>query len=121
MENTENMDTAKKLSNFCREVKARLKGDTEEIVAAKNERKATAAIEGQINALKSILVDKEDKVTEAEEALGNIIYPVELITNPSGYVAAIKEKQEILDRAQEDLESTQETLNYFTTLLKEKF
>lgn len=122
MENkSNNMETTKKVSSFVKEVLARLKGDTETVVAAKNERKANAALEGQINSLKSKLVDDEDKVTEAEEALGNAIYPVELISDASTYVSRIKDAQEKLNNAQENLSDTETSLNYFQNLIKTKF
>jgi len=110
-----------KVSNFIKEVTARLKGDEAGVVAAKVERKATSAINGQLAALKAKLVDDETAVEDAEEALNNAIFPTSVFTDNSSYVRTIQARQEYLDIALATLESTKETIVYFENLVATKF
>jgi hypothetical protein len=110
-----------KVSNFMKEVTARLKGDEAGVVAAKVERKATSAINGQLAALKAKLVDDETAVEDAQEALNNAIYPIIVFTENSHYVKTILARQEFLDSAVATLDSTKETIAYLENLLSTKF
>ena len=110
-----------KVSNFIKEVTARLKGDEAGVVAAKVERKATSAINGQLAALKAKLVDDETAVEDAEEALNNAIFPTSVFTDNSSYVRSIQSHQEYLDGAKATLDSTKETIAYFENLVATKF
>lgn len=103
-------------SNFVKEVLARLTGDTDQAVALKNQRKANAAIEGQLAALKSRQVNAEDTVTEAQEALGNAKYPTVLIASSESYIAGIKTATEKLNSAQDALDAVNESLKFFGDL-----
>ena len=111
----------KTISIFAKEVAARLKGDEAGVIAAKVERKAVSAFNGQIAALKAKLVDDETRVEDAVEALNNAIYPTSVPTDNSAYISGIVKAQESLDRATELLEETTSTLSYFETMLAEKF
>ena len=72
-----------KVTNFIKEVTARLKGDEAGVIAAKVERKALSAINGQLAALKAKLVDDETAVEDAEEALETVdIYRAEGFSGP---------------------------------------
>lgn len=110
-----------KVTNFIKEVTARLKGDEAGVVAAKVERKALSAINGQLAALKAKLVDDETAVEDAEEALNNAIFPTSVFTDNAMYVRNIQSRQEHLDTAKATLDSTQETIAYFENLLQSKF
>ena len=110
-----------KVTNFIKEVTARLKGDEAGVVAAKVERKALSAINGQLAALKAKLVDDETAVEDAEEALNNAIFPTSVFTDNAMYVRNIQSRQEYLDTAKTTLDSTQETIAYFENLLQSKF
>ena len=110
-----------KVTNFIKEVTARLKGDEAGVVAAKVERKALSAINGQLAALKAKLVDDETAVEDAEEALNNAIFPTTVFTDNGMYVRNIQARQEHLDATKETLDSTQETITYFENLLQSKF
>ena len=110
-----------KVSNFIKEVTARLKGDETGVIAAKVERKAISAINGQLASLKAKLVDDETAVEDAEEALNNAIYPTNVFTDNSHYVKTILARQEMLDSAVTSLESTKETIVYLENLLSTKF
>ena len=110
-----------KVSNFIKEVTARLKGDEAGVIAAKVERKAISAINGQLASLKAKLVDDETAVEDAEEALNNAIFPTNVFIDNSHYVKTILARQEMLDSAVTSLESTKETIAYLENLLSTKF
>jgi hypothetical protein len=110
-----------KVTNFIKEVTARLKGDEAGVVAAKVERKALSAINGQLAALKAKLVDDETAVEDAEEALNNAIFPTSVFTDNGFYVRNIQSRQEDLDTAKATLDSTKETIAYFENLVETKF
>ena len=110
-----------KVTNFIKEVTARLKGDEAGVVAAKVERKALSAINGQLAALKAKLVDDETAVEDAEEALNNAIFPTSVFTDNSMYVRNIQARQEYLDTAKANLDSTKETIAYLENLVETKF
>jgi Tfp pilus assembly protein PilX len=110
-----------KMSNFIKEVTARLKGDEQGVLAAKIERKASSAIKSQIAALTSHIVDAESAVEEAEERLQNAIYPTEMITNNNVYIAGIKAAKENLDEKLAYLTDVKESLTYFEGLLESQF
>lgn len=114
------MDT-KTISTFAKEVAARLKGDEAGVIAAKVERKAISAFNGQIAALKAKLVDDETRVEDATEALDNAIYPTSVPTDNSKYIANIVSAQESLDKAIEMLDETISTLTYFESMLSNRF
>lgn len=108
----------KTTKSFVREVLARIKGDNVTVIAEKNYRKAEAAINGQIAALKAKLVEEEGHVDDAQEALDNAKYPTEPIASADSYVKNIKEKQEKFDSAKEALENVNSSLKYYEDLLK---
>ena len=110
-----------KVTNFIKEVTARLKGDENGVIAAKVERKALSAINGQLAALKAKLVDDETAVEDAQEALDNAIFPTHVFTDNAAYVRNIQARQEQLDSAKSNLESTKETIAYFENLVETKF
>jgi len=110
-----------KVTNFIKEVTARLKGDEAGVIAAKVERKALSAINGQLAALKAKLVDDETAVEDAEEALNNAIFPTSVFTDNAMYVRNIQSRQEYLDTAKATLDSTKETIAYFENLVETKF
>lgn len=110
-----------KVTNFIKEVTARLKGDENGVIAAKVERKALSAINGQLAALRAKLVDDETSVEDAEEALNNAIFPTSVFTDNGIYVRTIQARQEYLDLAKTTLDSTKETIAYFENLIETKF
>jgi len=114
-------NTSKKVNSFVKEVVARLKGDDNEVVAQKVARKAMSALEGQVAALKAQLVDDEQRVEDAQERLDNAIYPTEVFTDNRMYCQRIVAAQESLDSANEVLTATQESIEFFTKLLKDNF
>jgi hypothetical protein len=110
-----------KVSNFIKEVTARLKGDEAGVVAAKVERKALSAINGQLAALKAKLVDDETAVEDAQEAFNVAVFPTAVFTDNRFYVSSIQRAQEVLDDKEAELESTKESIAYFESLLTNNF
>lgn len=107
----------KKGQLFIAQVIAKLKGDDAEALANSIARKSMSAIEGQIAALRSTIVDQEDRVEEANEALENAIYRTTKITDNRLYCQSIVNAQENVDNANETLSLTQKSLAYFQALL----
>jgi hypothetical protein len=110
-----------KVSNFIKEVTARLKGDEAGVVAAKVERKALSAINGQLAALKAKLVDDETAVEDAQEAFNVAVFPTAVFTDNRSYVSGIQYAQGVLDAKEAELESTKESIAYFEALLTNNF
>lgn len=115
------MHTEKKITNFAKSVLALMKGETDEVKALKIERKCLSYLEGQISSLKASLIDKEDAVSDTGDKLTASIFPVEIPTNPMGYVNDIKQSQENYDKAVEALEDTKETIKFYENIIKTKF
>jgi uncharacterized protein (DUF111 family) len=114
-------NTGKKVSSFVKEVVARLSGDNDEATAQKVARKAMSALEGQVAALKSRLIDDEQEVEDAEEALANAIYPTTVFSNAKQYCEGIANAQAKVESAKEELQSTKDSIEFFQKLLKDNF
>lgn len=114
-------NTGKKVSSFVKEVVARLSGDNDEATAQKVARKAMSALEGQVAALKSRLIDDEQAVEDAEEALNNAIYPTAVFSDAKQYCKKIADAQAALENAKEELEATKDSIAFFQKLLKDNF
>lgn len=106
----------KEITNFGKQVLARLKGDDAEVLALKIERKASSAFKGQVAALEAKVVDLENIVADKEEALQNAIYPSALFTDNSSYIASIQRAQASLDEAKENLQQAVDSITYFNKL-----
>lgn len=111
------MNEVKKGKLFIAQVLSRLTGDSNTELASKISRKALSAVEGQISALKGKVVDQENVLEEAEEALQNAIYPTEMIKDNRAYCQGIANTQEKVNSAKLDLEETQESITYFEAIL----
>jgi hypothetical protein len=114
-------NTSKKVNSFVKQVVARLKGDDNEVVAQRVARKAMSAIEGQIAALKAQVVDDEQRVEDAQEYLDNMIYPTSVFSDNRAYCQNIVNAHAQLENAQETLKATQDSIEFFTALLKDNF
>lgn len=107
----------KDVSNFVSIVLAKLTGDKAAEIAARNEKKARAALKGQISSLESEQVNLEEKVEDCKEALNNAIYCTEPITSSETYIEGIANAQENLDNAELALEENQFSIEYYKGLL----
>lgn len=106
----------KRMKSFVRETKARLKGDTNTVIAEKNHRKATAGIKQQIAALEASLIDAEGQVEESEEALAAAKYPTELITDSKSYLQGIKAAETRLEGHKDTVEDIKASIKYYKAL-----
>lgn len=84
-------------------------------------KKAASAIDGQISGLQYQITEKTSALEAAEARLLEAIYPKEDITNPKGYCQAIANAQLAVDQAEADLVATEDSLEYFQALKKERF
>lgn len=113
-------ETLKNASSFVKQVIAQLKGDTDAVIAEKNERKARAAISAQLSALVFTKEENKDTLETAKENLVIAKYPTDPITgNGLSYVMGITNAQENLNDAQENYDATIETIEYLEGVLKE--
>lgn len=108
-----------KTTNFVKQLTARLKQDQDTVVVLKNQRKADSAINSQLAALESRVVDLEETVENRTEALNDAKYPTTLITDNKRYVDNIVRAKEALDNAQSELDSAKESIVFFKQLQKE--
>jgi ubiquinone biosynthesis protein UbiJ len=106
-------ELAKTVKSFAEEVLARLTGDDNAAVAAKNERKARSAFNQQISAKEAQIVDAEVAVEEAQEALNDALYPTTLINSTEEYISNIAEAQDVLTTAKDELETLRAQLKFF--------
>jgi len=98
-------------------VLAKLTGDKAAEIAARNEKKARAALKGQISALESDQVNLEEKVEDCKEALNNAIYRTEPITSSEDYIEGIALAQGSLDDAEDNLAINVVSIEYYKDLL----
>lgn len=110
--------TAKKGELFVKEVMNRLKGDDNAALANKIGRKAVSAFDGQIASLKSRLVDDENTLEEAQEALKDTIYPTAMFSNNQAYCQSIVNAQQTVEAAENILKNTQDSIKFFEELLE---
>jgi len=107
------------VKSFVKEVIARLEGDDTKVVAEKNYRLANAAVKGQLSTLEGDKVKAEIKVENAEDELKRCKYPTEIIQEGSNYIRRIAANFETLESRKEDLEQIEDSIKFYTELLKE--
>ena len=105
-----------KLTSYAKEIKALLTGNEADMIAAQNERKALSAVNGNIAAIEAKLVDQEESVRDAEESLKLSKYPKVKITDNAAYIQGIRNAQKCLTNAQDTLEDTKKSLQYWKDL-----
>lgn len=108
----------KEVSNFMSIVLAKLTGDKAKEVAARNEKKARAALKGQISALESEQVNLDEAVEDAKEALNNAIYCTEPIVSSEAYISNIVKAKDNLTDAEDAIEDNQESIEFYKSLLE---
>lgn len=113
------MTTTRKVTNFAKQALALLTGDTDKAIVLANERKCNSALESQISVLKGKVVDQEEAVNEAKEALNKAKFPTTRVDNREYYLQQVVRAQERLDKAEEDLAETNEKIAYWRALSEE--
>jgi outer membrane protein TolC len=109
------------MTNFIKQVVARIQGDDAKVIAAKNERKAKAAFQQQIATLRAEEVEMENNVEEALEVYENALYPSTRIGDNVTYLSNIVNAKQRLDDAQADLEATKDSISFFEAEMKKAF
>lgn len=107
------------ITNFAKQALAFIKGDTDGVIVAQNERKANSHLKSQIAVLEGKVVEQEEAVNDRKEALAKTKFPSERITDGESYLNSIRRAQENLDTAQEKLDTTNESIEYWKALLVE--
>lgn len=110
-------NTVKKGKHFVSEVLARLEGDADKVVAAKNARLAIAALTAQTAALTGSIVKQEMTVESAKEKLGDAQYPTVVIEDAQRYCDNISYYQNKLNEEEDALEDLKSSQESFETLL----
>lgn len=97
------MNTVK---SFVKQFLAAVKGDTDEVAAQKALRQANSALSTQISILEGDLVNKEDAVTAAEDALSKaVVNNGNPITNRDSYVENLLYSKNSVTTAKEALDN----------------
>jgi hypothetical protein len=113
------MSTTVKAKTFVKQFVALVKGDEAEATAAKVQRKAEAAIEARLAALKGHLVDAEQKVSDSEEALTAArMNNGKQIDNREYYVDNLINTTQQIEKAKADLDNIKETIAMLTAELE---
>jgi len=108
-----------KVKSFFKETIARITGDTNEVIAQQNYRKAVAAVKGQLASLESDKVNAEENLENAKEALQGAKYPDSKISNTDFYLSNIHEASDEVECAQSALDSIQASIKFNEALLAE--
>ena len=113
------MSTSVKTKTFVKQFVALVKGDEAEATAAKVQRKAEAAIEARLAALKGHLVDAEQKVSDSEEALVNArMNGGKQIDNREHYVDNLINATQQIESTKVNLDNIKHTITMLTAELE---
>lgn len=110
---------SRKVTNFAKQALALLTGDTDTAIVMANERKCNSALESQIAVLKGKVVDQEEAVNEAKEALNKAKFPTTKVDNREYYLQGVVRAQDRVDAAQEALAETNDKIAYWEALVAE--
>ena len=108
-----------KIKSYVKQALHFLAGETDKVVAEQNFRSADAAVNGQVFALKSEEVQKEQALANAAKNLDEAKYPQFAIKNTSTYLASIVSAKRNLDEAQAQLDEVKESIVFFQGLSAE--
>lgn len=113
-------DVVTNVSRFVSLVMAQIKGDTDTVIALKNEKKVKSAINGQINALERSIEDQKDLIETRTTEFNAVFAPATLITSSAqSYIDRLAEAQDALTEAQDDLTDLEASLETYKGYLKE--
>lgn len=109
-----------KISRFLAQGYAILTGDKDKERVLYNFGKAKAAIKKQLANLDAELLDKQQELEAAQEALKAAKIPTDYkITDPEGYLRGIKNANEKVTAAQEAIDNVNFSIKYYTDLQTE--
>jgi len=109
------------IAKFGEKVLGRMSQDTDSKVSEAITKKAKSAFDLQVALLTSEILEDENKVEAAEEALEAAIYVIYKFSDNKEYCQKIVNAQFHLDEANDSLARTKTSLEYFKTLLAERF
>jgi DNA repair exonuclease SbcCD ATPase subunit len=106
---------------FIKQFVAMVKGDDAEVMAAKVQRKAKAALDSELANLNGELVDKEQALEDAKENLAKaIINNGYEIHDRRSYVRTLLEAEQAITKAEDSLEDLKHTITVLTEILDTK-
>lgn len=110
---------SKTLTNYVKEMIARIKGDDAEAIAIKNQRKAISAFKTELALKQNKVLSLEDTVEEANENLNNaLLNHGKPITDRADYMDAVLDAKNNLLDAEEDLEAIHEEIEFLEKQLE---
>lgn len=107
------------MKSYVRQTIAMFKGDTDKALAEKNYRSASSHIKVQISGIEGKMVEAEEKIELANEALKAAKFPTERISDSSSYLHGIRDAKSRLEEAQEVLNDLKEDKSFYEGLLAE--
>ncbi len=110
------------VSSYVKQALALVKGDDQEVLTIKNERKVKTYLKSQISSLENKRVDLEGDQENAEEALANAKYSIsdnKIIAVPDAatYLATLKRAEATLESVKDSLADVDTSIAYYTDLL----
>lgn len=109
------------LSVYETELKTKLDVKESDTISTINAKKAQAAFNSQISGLEGHIIDLEIKVDEMEIMLSNKLMPTSVITDTKSFINGINMAQAELDKANADLEKSNDSLKYYQNLRSKYF
>lgn len=109
-----------KMNSYLRETIALFKGDTDKVLAEKNYRVATSALDIQIAGCKAELLKREGQLDSAKDALKAAKFPTERISDTTKYLNTIRIAQDEVDTCEDGMKEIEESIQYWESL-KEEF
>lgn len=96
-----------------------MKGNDNQELATKNAKQAEAAIKSQISAIEGSIIDAEQEIEAAKEALNSIFYPTEAITDRKAFTQNLYDAKKAILEAEETLSALNENKKFFEEFLEE--
>ena len=104
-------------SQFVKLILAQLTGDQDTVLAVKNEKLATSALNTQIALREGELVEAETALEEAKERMTQVTFPVTLVDR-SSYVQLLLNTKNKVQEKEDAMELIEETLKFLKSTLK---
>lgn len=108
-----------KLSRFGSLVVAHFKGDNDEVIRIKNEKRAQNNINQQIGALTNQLETQKDRVEAAQEKFDAVFAPASLITDAQAYISNLAIEQGKLKSEKKAQVNLEESIAFYQGLLED--
>lgn len=106
-----------KVASYIKETLARLSGNTDKVIAERNYRFSTSALELKISEEKHKLNKLQREVEKAKEALETAKYPTYELSNEDSYLSSLRNAQNSLTQAEDNVSQNQENTKFLQTVL----